>query len=371
MLGEILEAAAELDHVLARQVGLRDAAVVFQRPDGRNDHDSLGVQSRGAALDIEELLRAQFGGEARFGENHVTEFLGEPRRREAVTAVGDVRERPAVDERGRALGGLNEIRLDSVAQDGRHRSLGVQVAGKHRRARRREPDQDASEPLFQVGDIGCEAENRHHFRGGGDIEARLTHPAVRRAAEATHGRAQRPIVHVHDAAELDTAWIETQRVALHEVVVDHRRKQIVRGRNGMDVAREMEIDVLHRDDLSPAAACGSAFDAEDWPHRGLAQADDRPPADDAQGVAETDSHRRLAFASGRRRHRRHENEFCVGLARQPLENTVGYLRFVRPVKLDFFGFQTEVGRQKADRARVGARRRSLRDAPWLGIHFAK
>ena len=48
------------------------------------------------------------------------------------------------------------------------------------------------------------------------------------AAERVDDRAQRAVVHVHDAAPGDAARVEAERVAPVDVVVDQRREQVVR-----------------------------------------------------------------------------------------------------------------------------------------------
>ena len=69
--------------------------------------------------------------------------------------------------------------------------------------------------------------------------------------------------------------IEVGRVAVVEVRVDERGEQIVRGRDRVQVAGEVEVQVLHRDDLRVAAARGAALHAEDGAERRLAQAEHR------------------------------------------------------------------------------------------------
>ena len=56
----------------------------------------------------------------------------------------------------------------------------------------------------------------------------------------------------------------------------------------MEVAGEMQVDVLHRHDLRVTAAGGAAFHAEAGPQRRLAQADGRALAEADERVAQTD-----------------------------------------------------------------------------------
>ena len=52
--------------------------------------------------------------------------------------------------------------------------------------------------------------------------------------------------------------------------VDRRRNQVVRRSDGVDVAGQVQVEVLHRHHLAVAAAGRTAFDAEGRPLRGLA-----------------------------------------------------------------------------------------------------
>ena len=92
------------------------------------------------------------------------------------------------------------------------------------------------------------------------------------AAERRDDRAQRAVVHVDDAAPADAARVDAERVAPIDVIVDQRGEQIVRRADGVEVAGEVEVDVLHRHDLRIAAAGGAALDAEAGTERRLAQA---------------------------------------------------------------------------------------------------
>ena len=130
--------------------------------------------------------------------------------------------------------------------------------------------------------------------------------------------AQRAVVHVHHALPGDAAHVDAERVALMDVVVDQRRQQVVRRRDGVEVAGEMQVDVLHRHHLGIAAAGGAALDAEARPERGLAQAEHRLLADAVQRVAEPDRGRGLALARRRRGDRGDQDQLAVRLVLQRL-----------------------------------------------------
>lgn len=59
---------------------------------------------------------------------------------------------------------------------------------------------------------------------------------------------------------------------MQDAGVNLRGEQIVCGSDGMNVAREMEIEIFHRNNLRIAAARRAPFDAERRTHRGLPNA---------------------------------------------------------------------------------------------------
>ena len=132
--------------------------------------------------------------------------------------------------------------------------------------------------------------------------------------------AQLAVVHVDGALPGDGLGIDVELVALLDVVVEHGREQVVGSTDGMEVAGEVQVDVLHRHDLGIAAAGSSALDAEDGPQGGLAQRDDHVLADLAHAVGQAHGRGGLALARRRRRDGRHEDELAVRLVGVVLEH---------------------------------------------------
>src|SRR5205809_6303030 len=87
----------------------------------------------------------------------------------------------------------------------------------------------------------------------------------------------------------------------------------------MDVAGEVEVDLLHRRDLRATAAGRATLGAEDRPERGLAQRDAPPRAALAQAVGKTERERRRPLARRRRRPRRHAHEPALAPRARPLD----------------------------------------------------
>ena len=107
---------------------------------------------------------------------------------------------------------------------------------------------------LQIGEIARETEDRHDFGGHRDVEAGLARIAVGRAAERSHDRTKRPVVHVDGAPPGDAPRVDVERVAPIDVIVDHSGEQIIGGADRVKIAGEMQIDVLHRHHLRVTAA---------------------------------------------------------------------------------------------------------------------
>ena len=173
--------------------------------------------------------------------------------------------------------------------------------------------------MLQVVEVRGEAEDRHDLGGDDDVEAVLARIAVGGAAERADDVAQRAVVHVEHAPPGDAAHVDAELVALVDVVVDQRGEQVVGEADGVEVAGEVEVDVLHRHDLGVAAAGRAALHAEHGPERGLAQADHRLLADVVERVAEADRGRGLALAGRRRGDRGDQDELAVRPALERVE----------------------------------------------------
>ena len=78
--------------------------------------------------------------------------------------------------------------------------------------------------------------------------------------------------------------VDPERVLVIQAVVEKGRRQVVGRPDRMDVAGQVEVEVLHRDHLAVAPAGGSALDPEDGPQRRLTDGDRGPLADPVQAL---------------------------------------------------------------------------------------
>ena len=212
--------------------------------------------------------------------------------------MGDVCEGTAVHEGRRALERLHEVGLQGVLEQGGHGASGLELAGSHRLAGVGVAHDDAAQTLLEVGDVARKAQDRHDLGGNRDVEAVLARGAVGLAAQAVDDEAKLAVVHVDHALPGDAARVDAQGVALLDMVVKHGCEQVVRRADGMEVTREVQVDVFHGDDLGVAAAGSAALHTENRAQARLAQGDRALLAQARQCIGQADGGRRLALAGG-------------------------------------------------------------------------
>ena len=177
--------------------------------------------------------------------------------------MGDVRERSSVHESRRSFQGLHEVRRQCVLEQNGHRAFGVQVTRIYGFLVACVADHDATETFLHVVEVGSETEDRHDFRCNDDVEAVFTRIPVAGAAECDRDISKGSVVHIDHTPPCHPAHIDTERIAVVNVIVDQRSEQIVSETDRVEIPGEVEVDVFHRDYLGvPSAGCATLH-AED------------------------------------------------------------------------------------------------------------
>ena len=70
---------------------------------------------------------------------------------------------PVWTRTGRVLGRLEQVRVDGVLEQHRHRAGGLQIFGRDRAPIAGVADGDRAEPPPQLEDVAREAQDRHHL----------------------------------------------------------------------------------------------------------------------------------------------------------------------------------------------------------------
>ena len=314
--------------------------MALQGAHGGHHHRRRRPESRGPALNVKELLAAHIHAEAGLGDDIVghaqADLVGQDRR----VALGDVGERPGVDEGWRALDRLHQVRLEGLAHQHGGRAGGAHIIGADRPPARVERHHHLADARPQAADrvggrvAGGQGQDGHQLAGHGDVEAGGPRGAVGLAALADGDVAQEAVVHIDHAADGDPRRVDAQGVAVVPAVVNQGRDLVVGLGHGVDVAVEVDDALLQGHHLRVAAAGAAALDAEDRAERALAQGDRGVLADPAERHAQADRRRGLALAEGRGRDRGDEDVLAERSVAQGDEGAQVDLGPVAPVRLD-------------------------------------
>ena len=220
-----------------------------------------------------------------------------------------------MDKRGRALERLHQVGLERVLKQRGHGTLGLKVAGTDGLAGKAVANDDLTQTFLEVADARRQAQDCHDLGGDGDIEAVLARHALGLTANAVDNVAQLTVVHIDDALPSDALNVNTELIALLDVVIKHGGQQVVGSTDGMEVTGKVQVDILHGNDLGPTATSGTALDAKDGAERRFAQGHGTLDAATTQGVGQTDGRGGLALARRRWVDSGHEDELGLVIGR--------------------------------------------------------
>ena len=335
--------------ILGSEIRLRDPAVHLHRPHGRHQHHRIGGKTRFPALDVHELLGAKIGAEAGFGDHIVRQLQCRCRRGHRIAPMRDIGKGAAMYEGRVVLQRLHQVRLHRALQQNGHRTVCLEVAAIDRRLVAAIGHDHVAEALFQILQVLRQAEDRHDFRRDGDVEPRLAREPVGHTSERAVDLPQSPVVHVNHTPPDDAAGVDFQRVAPVDMIVDHRRQQVVGAGDGVEVPGEMKVHFLHRHHLRHTATCRASLHPEIRAQRRLADADDSLLADPVQTVTKTNGRGRLALARRGRVDRRHQDQLAILVALNRVDETLADLGLVMAVRQQIFRRDPQLGPDLEDR----------------------
>ena len=252
---------------------------------------------------MHELLETEVGAEPGFRQNVVGVTEREPVPHDGGAAVRDVAERPGVYYHGLALGGLDDVGLDCISQQGHHRADGAYILGSDGSAVGGAglvcvADDNPAQSGAQILKVSGEGKDGHNLRCRNDVEAALTDWGVVGAADAGHYGAQGAVFNVGDAPPGDALGPEAGNLTALGHVVRQGGKQVVSGADGVGVAGEVDVDLIFRLNEAESAACSAALDAEDRAQRWLSEGGNDVLAEPAHRLGQTDRCGGLALARG-------------------------------------------------------------------------
>eukprot|EP00035_Acanthoeca_spectabilis_P035542 m.35226 g.35226 ORF g.35226 m.35226 type:complete len:650 (-) comp7421_c1_seq1:1008-2957(-) len=389
--GEVGAASLEECHVLFGVLLLErgsrghrgSTAVHLERTDRRNQRHHRRNQPRLAALHVEELLHSNVRPKAGFGHHKPIrsnqlerDLVGHDRR----VSDRNVGKRPGVNENRGALHRLHQRWVHRVLEENRQRPCDPKVVSRHRVALLVRGKHHAPQPVLKVLRIRREREDGHELRRHRYVKLRLSGSPLLRRTLTDGDLAEKTVVGVHHPAPRDCRLVnvepgklclllggELSRVGLldpklakaldlnvregvllekpsEQILVrlvrfvegagiDRRSHQVVRCGDGVDVASQVQVELIHRNHLSVATAGGASLDAKGWPLGRLTEAGEgRDPERCPERLSQPNRCGRLALAQRCGGDARHHNVLPIRAVLEPLAHVVPHLGLVGPVR---------------------------------------
>src|ERR1043166_5471636 len=135
------------------------------------------------------------------------------------------------------------------------------------------------------------------------------------------------------------------------MIVEQGSEQGMRARDGVEVAREVEIDVVHRDDLGISPSGGAALHAEHRPEAWLTDAQRDLLAHAAQRLREANGYGAFSLARRRRVRGRDDDEAAANWTRRDLDRN---LRLVLAIQIEIVAPESQFGGDILDGSHLGA-----------------
>ena len=239
--------------------------------------------------------------------------------------MSDVGKGAAVHESGRALESLHEVGFHSVEQKSHYGARGSEFGAGKSGTVALDAQNQAINAGTQIVEVGSKAQHGHQFAGGGDVKACFRGSAVGAAAKAGHDVAQLTVVDVEHAAPCDFLEVD---LTLMASIVDQSGDKVVGGRDGVEVAREVQVHGFHRQNLRVTAARSAALHAEDRAERGFAKRKHCLLAEAVESLSKSNRSRGLAGTGGHAGGGGDEDQLGVGLAFR-VERELGLVPAVR------------------------------------------
>src|SRR5699024_3099656 len=117
--------------------------------------------------------------------------------------------------------------------------------------------------FLEIDEVSCKAEYSHDLTGHCNIEAIFSWNTACYTPEADVYLTQCAVIHIHDTLPGYATRIDIQFVAVMQMIVDECSQCIVGSRDCMEVTVEVEVDLLHRQNLCVTASSSAAFSIHD------------------------------------------------------------------------------------------------------------
>ncbi|PMB72907.1 hypothetical protein BM221_000324 [Beauveria bassiana] len=303
----------------------RAAAVDLESTDSGDDDNHVGNKAGSATLDVEESLTAHGKVKASFGNDETSLLLdiltgfstgkleSKSVSNDGALANGNVGKGTGMNKDRSTLESLHQVGLDGVLHESGKSTASANVVASDRVALARSGNNHTAKTLAHIRKTGAKGQNCHAFTGNGDVEASLaglallggsctnsdaTEVAIVDIENASPGNRLRVNIKTGEAADFllsqfigiclvnaellkaakhdgsklactvlggDKATVESSillGVFMENASLNGSSQQVVGSGDGVNVASQVHVELIHRNDLAVATTSSTALDAE-------------------------------------------------------------------------------------------------------------
>ena len=310
VLVEVPVASFHSCNVRLFDIFLSYSTVHLQCLESNNENSKVWLQASLAALDVVELLSTEVSTESSLCDSIVAIFEGSCCSHDGIASMGNVSKRTAVNEGRSALGSLNQVWLQGIEEEGNDTATYTHILDGEWFVILSDAEENIVDATTEIVYACCETHDSHDFRSRSDVESSLCLDAVL-VTDTGNDATQATVVDVHHTAPEYLLELESLSLVLETVVVQEGSNHVVSLSDGMEVASEMEVDLIHRQYLSITAAGSTTLHAEARTERRLAQCNNCLLANLLHTEGETHGYGGLSITSLGRTDSGNEDEMMV------------------------------------------------------------
>ena len=282
----------------------------LQRLKGNNENGEVWLQTCLAAFDVIEFLCTEICTESCLCNGIVAILKSSSSSHDRIAAMSNVGKRTAMNKCRCSLCCLNQIWLQSIEKESNDTATYTHILYGKWLVILGDAQEDVIYTATKIIDACSKTHDSHDFRSRSDIEACLCLDAVL-IADTGDDAAETTVVYVHHAAPENLLQLESLCLVLETVVVQEGSNHVVGLCNGMEIASEMEINLIHRQNLGVTATCSTTLHAEARTQRWFAKSHYSLLANLLHTQGETHGYGGLAITSLGRTDSGNEDEMMV------------------------------------------------------------
>ena len=282
----------------------------LQRLEGNHENGEVWLQTCLAAFDVIELLSTEICTESCLCNGIVAILKSCSSSHDGIAAMSNVGKRTAMNKCWCSLCCLNQIWLQSIEKESYDTATYTHILYGKWLVILGDAQEDVIYTATKIIDACCKTHDSHDFRSRSDIEASLCLDAVL-ISYTGDDAAETTVVYVHHAAPENLLQLESLCLVLETVVIQEGSNHVVGLCNGMEIASEMEINLIHRQNLGVTATCSTTLHAEARTQRWFAKSHYSLLANLLHTQGETHGYGGLAITSLGRTDSGNEDEMMV------------------------------------------------------------